>query len=73
MKHRMFAILKPELIVPAKWAGYEQVTEDDYRVIINPDVIRESSVRFKDFEECPSIPGLRFHIWNPVQSRYEYH
>jgi peptide deformylase len=69
----MFAILNFPKIIPGKWMNYEKLTPNDYRIIINPVLLSESTLRLKDFEECPSIPGLRFHIWNPVYQNYKYH
>lgn len=72
MQYRMFAVLKSSLIKPGKWINYGEISPNDYRIIINPTVIAESALRLKDFEECPSIPGLRFHIWNPISQTYNY-
>lgn len=71
MAHRMFAVLKDELIVPGKWKNYQQ-TPEDYEVVVNPELVSENSVKFKDFEECESIPGMRFAIWNPTLQKYSY-
>jgi hypothetical protein len=49
MQHRMFAILKAARIIPGKWISYENVEPNDYRVIINPTLLGESSLRLKDF------------------------
>jgi hypothetical protein len=49
MQHRMFAILKAPRIIPGKWISYENVEPNDYRVIINPTLLGESSLRLKDF------------------------
>jgi peptide deformylase len=73
MQHRMFAILNSSLIVPGKWINYERVKSADYRIIVNPILVSESALRLKGFEECPSIQGLRFHIWNPISQNYTYH
>jgi hypothetical protein len=45
----MFAILKAPRIIPGKWISYENVEPHDYRVIINPTLLGESSLRLKDF------------------------
>lgn len=71
MTHRMFTILKEEFIIPGKWKDYERNVED-YDVVINPELVSENAIKFKDFEECPSIPGMRFAIWNPTLQRYAY-
>ena len=71
LAHRMFAILKPTHIKAGKWTDYD-CKEDSYEVIVNPELIGETQVKFKDFEECPSLPGLRFAIWNPISQKYAY-
>lgn len=71
MPLRMFAILKDEFIVPGKWSNYER-GPDDYEVIINPEHMSDGTIKFKDFEECPSVPGMRFAIWNPIKQTYKY-
>jgi peptide deformylase len=68
----MFAILKEPLIQIAQWNNYPPIDSTDYEIIINPQLKEESNLRLKDFEECPSLPGLRFHIWNPVSQLYNY-
>lgn len=71
MNHRMFAILKEEFIVPGKWKQYERRAED-YEVIVNPELFRDSGIKFKDFEECPSVPGMKFAVWNPIKQTYKF-
>lgn len=48
MTHRMFAILKEEYIIAGKWKDYQN-TPEDYDVIINPELLAENKVKFKDF------------------------
>ena len=72
LKHRMFAIIKEPYIKNGLWSGYDQRPED-YQIIVNPERVGESNLRFKDFEECPSIPGMRFAIWNPIVQTYRFH
>ena len=48
MQHRLFAILKEPLIIAGQWSGYEHKA-NEYEIVINPERIEETSIKFKDF------------------------
>lgn len=72
MQHRLFAILKEPLIIAGQWSGYEHKA-NEYEIVINPERIEETTIKFKDFEECPSLPGMRCAVWNPISQTYSFY
>jgi hypothetical protein len=40
MQHRLFVVLKQDLIQPGKWFEYANHKTEDYETVINPELVR---------------------------------
>jgi peptide deformylase len=77
LSERVFVALKPELMVPGRWRGYDEVlkgraAEEVYEGIVGAVEESSSETGYYGFEECPSFEGLRFKVKIPLLINIRY-